>query len=177
MRFWFWFVLSVISRKWGNKDVIPRSNSERRIVRVTETSYYEEIKQQNYSSTVECTPGHYVLSWCLSAFLCTSSINNSYQQRTVLFENKACVSTQQEAMESQDVPLFHKWASVMESHICVPQTATEPISTLNAGTHAQVIFFNCALFFWAPNSLVSSHFFLAIMNTAKNSSARTPRAV
>lgn len=149
MRFWFWFVLSVISRKWGNKDVIPRSNSERRIVRVTETSYYEEIKQQNYSSTVECTPGHYVLSWCLSAFLCTSSINNSYQQRTVLFENKACVSTQQEAMESQDVPLFHKWASVMESHICVPQTATEPISTLMQ-VHMHRLFSSIVLFFSEP---------------------------
>lgn len=128
MRFWFWFVLSVVSRKWRNKGVIPSSNSERRIVRVTETSYYEGIKQQNHSSTVECTVGRYILCWCLSAFLCTSSINS-----TPTSKEQCYLRIRHECQPSKKLwkaKMFRKWASVMESHICAPQTAAEPISTL-----------------------------------------------
>lgn len=45
--------------------------------------------------------------------------------------------------------MFHKWASGVESHICSPQTATEPISTLMQ-VHMHRLFSSIVLFFSEP---------------------------
>lgn len=118
--------------------------------------------------------GQYVLSRCLGAFLCMSSINS-----TLTSKEQCCLrarhvyQTQQEALASQHVPKVG--FSCTTPYLCPPNCSWTNCHA-DAGTQTQLVFFNHILFFWRLYSLFSSHFFLPIMNAAKNPSAKTPNA-
>lgn len=107
-------------------------------------------------------PGRPVLGRCLSAHLCASSI-------------PCCCQPEQStarAVQSQVSWVGHGHKT---THLHLPHCSWST-SDSDAG-RCTAYSSKCNPFFWYPNSLVSSHFFLVIMNIAKNPSWRTPTAM